>query len=235
MYIYILRIKRRLYTIFLTLIYILNNENNLMMFKLFSHQKVFDMKKTKLMLLVAAIGMAGIINSALAADGIINVNGKVIAPTCILTAQSGSTSSAANVTVVLDTIRTTDLPTTGSVAATKAFTVKVTGSDGSSVCSTTPASTITGILLSGTSGTDYDATTTTLLKNKALGADNKVFVRILKDDGVTAIDFAKPFLTQEKSTGTGSVYSYSAQYFANATGVAAQTVTTNIGYTIQYN
>lgn len=192
------------------------------------------MKKTNLVLLVTTLGVVGATNSVFAADGTITVNGKVIAPTCILTAQSGATNTNPNVTVTLDTVRTTDLAAVGSTAATKMFTVKVTASDGISACSTTPASTVTGILLSGTAGTDYDATATTLLKNKTAGVDGKVFVRIL-NDALTPIDFAKVFGTQEKSTGTGGVYTYSAQYFANATGVSAQTVTTSIGYTIQYN
>lgn len=192
--------------------------------------------KKKLVLLVAALGVVGTTNSVFAADGNINVNGKVIAPTCILTAQSGGTSNAANVTVTLDTVRTTDLAAAGSTAAKKLFTVKVTAADGVTTCSPSLASTITGVSLNGTSGTDYDATTTTLLKNKAVGNDGKVFVRILKDDGVTPIDFSKSFTTQERSTSDASgIYTYSAQYYANASGAAAQNVNTSIGYTIQYN
>ena len=194
----------------------------------------FDMKKTNLMLLITTLGVVGVTNSAFAADGTINVNGKVIAPTCILTAQSGASNTSSNVTVTLDTVRTTDLPNVGSVAGTKTFTVKVTASDGTA-CSTTPTSTVTGILLNGTAGTDYDTTNTTLLKNKTAGADGKVFVRIL-NDASTPIDFAKTFASQEKSAANASeTYTYQAQYYANQTGVTAQTVTTSIGYTVQYN
>lgn len=70
-----------------------------MMFKIFSRQKVFKMKKMNSMLLVTALSMVGITNSAFAEDGVITINGKVINGTCTLTGSAGATGTANNVAV----------------------------------------------------------------------------------------------------------------------------------------
>lgn len=233
MYIYILRIKRRLYTIFLTLIYILNNENNLMMFKLFSHQKVFDMKKTNLMLLVAAIGMVGITNSAFAAaDGIITINGKVINGTCTLTGSAGATGTANNVAVQLDTVRNTAFGDVDSTTGEKSFTLTVTDSSGGT-CDALTVGAVKNITLSGTAGTNYDATNKSWLINTdtSAPATKDVFVQILTD-GTKPVDFSS---TKQLGTPTSSAYALKARYISNKASPASQTVKTSINYTLEYN
>lgn len=203
-----------------------------MMFKLFSHHKVFHMKKTKLMLLVVAIGMVGITNSAFAADGLITINGKVINGTCTLTGSAGATGTANNVAVQLDTVRNTAFGAAKSTTGEKNFTLTVTDGSGST-CDALTVGAVKNITLSGTSGTNYDATEKSWLINTdtSAPATKDVFVQILNIDG-TPVDFS---LTKQLGTPTSSAYALKARYISNTASPASQTVKTSINYTLEYN
>ena len=220
---------------FLTIIHIFNNENNLMMFKIFSHQKVFDMKKTNLMLLVTAIGIVGITSSAFAADGVITINGKVINGTCTLTGSAGATGTANNVAVQLDTVRNTAFTAANSTTGTKDFTLTVTDETGvAGSCDALTIGAIKNITLSGTADTNYDSTNKSWLINTDTSAPmtKDVFVQILNVDGTTPIDFS---LTRQLSAPTAGAYALKAQYISNKASPASQTVKTSINYTLEYN
>ena len=207
-----------------------------MMFKLFSHYKVFDMKKTNLMLLVAAIGMVGITNSAFAApDGLITINGKVINGTCTLTGSGAATGTGNNVAVQLDTVRNTAFTAANSTTGTKDFTLTVTDETGlAGSCDALTIGAIKNITLSGTAGTNYDSINKSWLINTDTSAPTPkdVFVQILNVDGTTPIDFS---LTRQLSAPTAGAYALKAQYISNKASPASQTVKTSINYTLEYN
>lgn len=219
---------------FLTIINIFNNENNLMMFKIFSRQKVFKMKKMNSMLLVTALSMVGITNSAFAEDGVITINGKVINGTCTLTGSAGATGTANNVAVQLDTVRNTAFTAANSTTGTKDFTLTVTGETGvAGSCDALTIGAIKNITLSGTADTNYDSTNKSWLINTDTSAPmtKDVFVQILNVDG-TPIDFS---LTRQLSAPTAGAYALKAQYISNKASPASQTVKTSINYTLEYN
>ena len=206
-----------------------------MMFKIFSRQKVFQMKKMNSMLLVTALSVVGITNSAFAADGVITINGKVINGTCTLTGSAGATGTANNVAVQLDTVRNTAFTAANSTTGTKDFTLTVT--DGTGVAGSCDALTIgaiKNITLSGTAGTNYDSTNKSWLINTDTSAPTTkdVFVQILNVDGTTPIDFS---LTRQLSASTTGAYALKARYISNKASPASQTVKTSINYTLEYN
>lgn len=220
---------------FLTIINIFNNENNLMMFKIFSRQKVFKMKKMNSMLLVTALSMVGITNSAFAEDGVITINGKVINGTCTLTGSAGATGTANNVAVQLDTVRNTAFTAANSTTGTKDFTLTVTDETGvAGSCDALTIGAIKNITLSGTADTNYDSTNKSWLINTDTSAPTTkdVFVQILNVDGTTPIDFS---LTRQLSAPTAGAYALKAQYISNKASPASQTVKTSINYTLEYN
>lgn len=204
-----------------------------MMFKIFSHQKVFDMKKTNLMLLVTAIGIVGITSSAFAADGVITINGKVINGTCTLTGSAGATGTANNVTVQLDTVRNTAFGAANSTTGEKDFTLTVTDGVGGT-CDALTVGAVKNITLSGTAGTNYDVTNTSWLINTdtSAPATKDVFVQILNTNGTTPVDFS---LTRQLGVPTASAYALKARYISNKASPASQTVKTSINYTLEYN
>lgn len=205
-----------------------------MMFKIFSRQKVFKMKKMNSMLLVTALSMVGITNSAFAEDGVITINGKVINGTCTLTGSAGATGTANNVAVQLDTVRNTAFTAANSTTGTKDFTLTVTGETGvAGSCDALTIGAIKNITLSGTADTNYDSTNKSWLINTDTSAPmtKDVFVQILNVDG-TPIDFS---LTRQLSAPTAGAYALKAQYISNKASPASQTVKTSINYTLEYN
>jgi major type 1 subunit fimbrin (pilin) len=218
---------------FLIILHIFNNENNLIMFKIFSRQKVFKMKKMNLMLLVTALGLVGMTNSAVAADGTITINGKVINGTCTLTGSAGATGTGTGVTVQLDTVRNTAFAAANSTTGVKDFTLTVTNGTGGT-CDALTVGAVKNITLSGTSGTNYDAINTSWLINtdSSAPATKDVFVQILNTNGTTPVDFA---LTRQLGTPTASAYPLKARYISTIASPAAQTVQTSIQYTLEYN
>ena len=203
------------------------------MFKIFSHQKVFDMKKMNLMLLVTALGMVGITNSTFAADGVITINGKVINGTCTLTGSGAATGTGNNVAVQLDTVRNTAFTGDGSTTGEKDFQLTVTDGSGGT-CDALTVGAIKNITLSGTAGTDYDSTNKSWLINTDTSAPptKDVFVQILNVDGLTPVNFS---LARQLSAPTASAYALKARYISNKASPASQTVKTSINYTLEYN
>ena len=201
------------------------------MFKIFSRQKVFKMKKMNSMLLVTALSVVGITNSAFAADGVITINGKVINGTCTLTGSAGATGTANNVAVQLDTVRNTAFTAANSTTGTKDFTLTVTDGTGGR-CDALTIGAIKNITLSGTAGTNYDSTNKSWLINTDTSAptNKDVFVQILNVDGTTPIDFS---LTRQLSAA--GAYALKARYISNKESPAPQTVKTSINYTLEYN
>ena len=204
------------------------------MFKIFSRQKVFKMKKMNSMLLVTALSMVGITNSAFAEDGVITINGKVINGTCTLTGSAGATGTANNVAVQLDTVRNTAFTAANSTTGTKDFTLTVTDGTGVGSCDALTIGAIKNITLSGTAGTNYDSTNKSWLINTDTSAPTTkdVFVQILNVDGTTPIDFS---LTRQLSASTTGAYALKARYISNKASPAPQTVKTSINYTLEYN
>ena len=204
------------------------------MFKIFSRQKVFKMKKMNSMLLVTALSMVGITNSAFAEDGVITINGKVINGTCTLTGSAGATGTANNVAVQLDTVRNTAFTAANSTTGTKDFTLTVTDGTGVGSCDALTIGAIKNITLSGTAGTNYVSTNKSWLINTDTSAPTTkdVFVQILNVDGTTPIDFS---LTRQLSASTTGAYALKARYISNKASPAPQTVKTSINYTLEYN
>ena len=192
------------------------------------------MKKMNSMLLVTALGMVGITNSAFAADGVITINGKVINGTCTLTGSAGATGTANNVAVQLDTVRNTAFTAANSTTGTKDFTLTVTDGTGVGSCDALTIGAIKNITLSGTAGTNYDSTNTSWLINTDTSAPTTkdVFVQILNVDGTTPIDFSS---TRQLSAPTAGAYALKAQYISNKASPDPQTVKTSINYTLEYN
>ena len=192
------------------------------------------MKKMNSMLLVTALSMVGITNSAFAEDGVITINGKVINGTCTLTGSAGATGTANNVAVQLDTVRNTAFTAANSTTGTKDFTLTVTDGTGVGSCDALTIGAIKNITLSGTAGTNYDSTNTSWLINTDTSAPTTkdVFVQILNVDGITPIDFS---LTRQLSAPTAGAYALKARYISNKESPASQTVKTSINYTLEYN
>lgn len=189
------------------------------------------MKKMNSMLLVTALSVVGITNSAFAADGVITINGKVINGTCTLTGSAGATGTANNVTVQLDTVRNTAFGAANSTTGEKDFTLTVTDGVGGT-CDALTVGAVKNITLSGTAGTNYDVTNTSWLINTdtSAPATKDVFVQIL--DGTTPVDFS---LTRQLGVPTASAYALKARYISNKASPASQTVKTSINYTLEYN
>ena len=164
----------------------------------------------------------------------INVNGKVITSTCTLSGSAGAASGTNNVTVQLDTVPNSAFTAANSNTGTKDFTVALTNSAGTAACDAVTLAGLKAITLSGTSGTNYDATNKSYLINTdtTAPATKDVYVQILNLDGSTPIDFAssKQILAQP-----GGVYLLKARYFSKIVNPAAQTVKTSINYVLEYN
>lgn len=201
-----------------------------MMFKLFSHHKVFHMTKTNLMLLAATISMVGITSSAIAADGTITVTGKVINGTCTLTDSSGT---ANNVAIQLATVRNTEFGAANATTGEKAFSLTLKNGNGGD-CDAVTLGAIKGITLSGTAGTHFDSANKSLLINTdaSAPATKDVYVQILNTDGTTPVDFS---LTKQLGAPIDSAYALKARYISNKASPASQTVKTSINYTLEYN
>ena len=184
------------------------------------------------MLLVTALSMVGITNSAFAADGDITINGKVINGTCTLTGSVGATGTA-NVAVQLDTVRNTAFGAANSTTGEKDFTLTVTDGVGGT-CDALTVGAVKNITLSGTAGTNYDVTNTSWLINTDPSAPTTkdVFVQILNVDGTSPIDFSS---TRQLSAPTAGAYALKARYISNKASPASQTVQTSINYTLEYN
>ncbi|OAL83025.1 fimbrial protein [Acinetobacter sp. SFA] len=191
------------------------------------------MKKTKLMLLVTAMSIVGITNSAFAADGLITISGKVINGTCTLTGSSGATGTANSVAVQLDTVRNTAFTAPNATTGEKPFTLTVTDGSGGT-CDALTLGAVKNITLSGSAGTNFDSTNKSWLINTDASAPvtKDVYVQILNTDGTTPVDFSS---SKQLGAPINGAYLLKARYISNKVSPASQTVKTSINYTLEYN
>ncbi|MGN2253088.1 fimbrial protein [Frateuria sp. GZRe12] len=168
--------------------------------------------------LVAVLAAAGFAPSAQAATGTINISGKVLADTCTIAVNGGST-------VTLPSVMKTAFTAVGSVAGATTFAVALTGCDTNATSAT--------MQFSG-SGID---TTTGNLKNTAASGSN-VQVQLLNaasSDAVinTNTQANAPVIAIDSSTGAGTA-SLKAQYIATNAATTAGLVTSSVSFTLTY-
>jgi major type 1 subunit fimbrin (pilin) len=165
--------------------------------------------------LAVACGGLAIAPAALAADGTVTINGKVLNATCSV---GGSPAGA---TVTLPDVAKSLLATSGSTAGKTAFTIALTG------CPTTPTGVNVGLQFFSGQDTAAGAAANGQLANTTGGTyATNVDVQLLDSTGTTAVQIASAAPTDNTGVtdstvvpGTGAVsLSYSAQYYA--TGVA---------------
>lgn len=158
--------------------------------------------------------------AALAADGTITFNGKVLSSTCTV-----GNATAGNVAVTLPDVVYSAFTTSSPVAGRTPFALSLSG------CPTTPSGVVVAAKFSGS---NIDATTGAL-KN-GTGTSN-VEVQLTDSTG-TAINLATnpaPVNAAISSTGTATL-SYQAQYYQpSATAITPGTVNTSVDFTLTYN
>lgn len=155
---------------------------------------------------------------AFAADGQITFTGTIQASTCAINGGTG-----ANFTVALPTVSTSTLNAAGAAAGRTPFQILLSG------CSAT-----TPVHAYFEQGANVG--TAGRLKTSLTNLD----IRLVNADGLTAIDTSAADGSQSSSSvttdGTGAAtLKYFAEYYANATGIAAGAVTSSVLYTIKYN
>ncbi|ERL49346.1 hypothetical protein BJB45_07700 [Halomonas huangheensis] len=172
--------------------------------------------KTSIKLVMASC-CALLSGSALAADGTIDITGRVTDSSCTIAVDGGSASSS----VVLPTISSTSLATDGAVAGATPFTFNLSG------CPTT------GSARAYFESTNVDMGTGYLVNNAASPAEN-VQVQIANANG-TSIDLRdntnNPYVTFD--SGSANI-TYNAQYVAVGGGATAGDVDTQLVYTMEY-
>jgi len=166
-------------------------------------------------------------------DGTVSITGRVVAQTCTVSGDSGTT-----VNVTLPTVQSTLLSTAAQTAGLTPFTIKLTGCTAVASSSTSPKT--VGVYFSP--ATTFDSTTGTLTNTTTSGA-TKVNVQLLNGSDKSAIKIGQAITAQNvtypgtlpTSGTTGSVnLAYYAQYYA--TGQATEgAVTATAPFTIVYN
>lgn len=177
------------------------------------------LNKTRLSVLTLGILVAG--TASAASDNTINFQGEVTEQTCQVTVNG----NAANPTVLLPTVSTTDLTAAGATAGKTAFTIGVTG------CSGTATTTKTVFVgnnvdtdgnLSNVAGT---ATNVALQLLDTAGAAIDLHANpVAKVDGITLAD-----------TETSGSADYGVQYISTAGSATAGSVVGSVQYAISYN
>jgi major type 1 subunit fimbrin (pilin) len=163
--------------------------------------------------LVAVIAATAFAPSAQAAGGTITISGKVLADTCVVAVNGGST-------VALPTVMTGALNTVGAVAGATNFDVGLTGCD-SNTSSATMAF----------SGGNINSSTGNL-NNTAVGGSN-VQVQLL--NGVSAINTSDntnaPVISVSSGKGTTTM---TAQYVAATAAATPGLVSSSVNFTLTY-
>lgn len=172
----------------------------------------------KKLLLSTALAAAAFAPAAFAAStGTINITGKVVADTCVISVNSSPTS-----TVALPTVTTNTLSTVGSVAGKTSFTIGLTGCDNN----------VTGAQMAF-NGSNVDGTTGNL--NNASGAGNSNVQVQLLNNASTAINTSSqlnaPLIAVSSGAGSTTMY---AQYKATSAAATAGLVSTSVGFTLTY-
>ncbi|MEO5810591.1 MAG: fimbrial protein [Rhodanobacter sp.] len=167
--------------------------------------------------LVAVIAATAFLPTAQAASsGTINFTGRVLADTCAIAVNGGSTVTLPNVTT------TTFGSTVGTTAGAVPFTIALSGCD----TNTTKAN------MAFTAGTNVD-TTTGNLKNATSGGAN-VQIQLLNSASAvinTSTNANAPVITVAAGAGSTSL---TAQYISTATTTTAGLVTSTVGFTLTY-
>ena len=177
------------------------------------------MKKYKLLALCLAPLFSA---SALAHDGTITFNGKVVAQTC-----SVNTGNSGNLSVTLPTVSSTSLKKDGDTVGLTPFSINLTG------C-TTGVNGAQNVKAFFEPGATTDFATNNLTNT---GSANNVQVQILNSDGQTPIllgrDFAGQNVTAEAIQGSDVTLRYAARYYATGQASAGE-VTSTVNYTVAY-
>lgn len=196
-----------------------------------------NLKPTLLALALATAGGAlALAPAAQAADGTINISGKVLSSTCIVTVNGGSA-------VTLTPVLWSALGAAGSTANPTAFSVALTG------CPTTPSGVQVGAVFDGTNA-DTTTSNGTLLNTAGAGAAQKVDVQVRSTGGAagttsatttsggTAVPFDGATVTNQTSVDSSgnAVLGYYAQYYATAALAASDSglVNTSTTFTLNY-
>ncbi|MCW8807827.1 MAG: type 1 fimbrial protein [Rhodanobacter sp.] len=177
------------------------------------------MKKTLLSAaMIAGFGMAALapMNAQAASSGTINFSGKVLADTCTIAVNGGST-------VALPTVMTAAFGSTvGTTTGATNFTVGLTGCD----------TNMTSAQMAFTTGGNVDSATGNL-KNAAASGSN-VEIQLLSGASViNAQSSANAPAIAVDTTGAGST-TLTAQYISTATATTAGLVTSSVGFTLTY-
>lgn len=163
--------------------------------------------------------------SAFAVDGTITINGQITDTTCTISVDGGSNDA----TVILPTVSSSTLATTGATAGATPFTISLSNCSGTALNN---ASTYFE------PGTYVDSTTGRLnIDTGASDAATFVQVQLLNADRNPIVAGASVAAGQNDipvdiSSGSGSL-NYFAQYYATGTATAGS-VTTQVDYTMVY-
>jgi major type 1 subunit fimbrin (pilin) len=163
--------------------------------------------------LVAVMAAAAFAPTAQAAGGTINISGKVLTDTCIVSVNGGST-------VVLPTVMSSTLNTVGAVAGATSFAVGLTGCDTNTTSATMAFS-----------GSNINSTTGNLNNTAALGSN--VQVQLLNGASVinTSNNTNAPVIAVASGVGSASL---KAQYIAATAAATAGLVSTTVNFTLTY-
>jgi len=163
--------------------------------------------------LVAVMAATAFAPTAQAAGGTINISGKVLTDTCVVSVNGGST-------VVLPTVMSSSLNTVGAVAGATSFTVGLTGCDTNTTSATMAFS-----------GANINATTGNLNNTAASGSN--VQVQLLNGASVinTNNNTNAPVIAVAAGTGSASL---KAQYIAATAAATAGLVSTTVNFTLNY-
>ncbi|EMW9312558.1 fimbrial protein [Salmonella enterica] len=179
----------------------------------------------KPLFIVTGITFSLVVGSAMAADGTITFNGKVVDQTC-----SVDTASK-NMTVTLPTVSEASLDTSAKTAALTPFVISISG------CKTDAAEGAKKIkaYFEPNAGTDF--TTGNLTNTASSDSAGNVQIQLLNQDGTTAIklgqDFASQNVTATNIDADNVKMRYTARYYATGTATAGD-VTATVNYTIAY-
>ncbi len=163
--------------------------------------------------LVAVMAAAAFAPTAQAAGGTINISGKVLTDTCVVSVNGGST-------VVLPTVMSSSLNTVGAVAGATPFSVGLTGCDTNTTSATMAFS-----------GSNINTTTGNLNNTAASGSN--VQVQLLNGASVinTSLNTNAPVIAVAAGAGSASL---KAQYIAATAAATAGLVSTTVNFTLTY-
>jgi major type 1 subunit fimbrin (pilin) len=165
--------------------------------------------------LAAVIAAAGFAPSAHAAsNGTINFTGKVLADTCTISVNGGST-------VALPTVMAASFGAAGSVAGTTPFTVALTGCDSNTTSAKMQFS-----------GSNVDSATGNLKNTAAAGSNVQIQLLNSTDAAINASTQTNA-PTIAVSGGNGSTQ-LKAQYISTAAATTAGLVSSTVNFTLTY-